>query len=139
MNVQALKLELLRDEGFIPDAYQDHLGYWTIGIGRLIDGRKGGGITREEAEYLLENDIGRTLLQLRSKIKFFNDLSDARQRALVNMAFNLGVAGLLKFRRMLAALEAGHYKRASEEALNSRWARQVGARAQRIANMIENG
>lgn len=52
-----LTKQLRRDEGEVLSAYQDHLGYWTIGVGRLIDKRKGGGLTSEESDYLLGNDI----------------------------------------------------------------------------------
>lgn len=139
MNIKQLTEELIRDEGCVLHAYQDHLGYWTLGIGRLIDKRKGGGITAEEARYLLENDIGRVVTELRKRVKFWGKLSDARQRALANMGFQLGVAGLMDFRRMLAAMEVMDFRKAADEALNSTWARQTPQRAQRVAKMIREG
>ena len=66
-------------------------------------------------------------------------MSDGRQRALANMAFNLGMPTLQRFSRMLRALEAGEYEAAAREALDSRWARQVGARAERIAELFREG
>lgn len=128
--------DLKRDEGFRSHAYQDHLGYWTIGIGRMIDKRKGGGISKEEADYLLLNDIWRVLDQLRDNLPWFDQLSESQQRALVNMGFQLGVGGVLKFRRMLAHLKSGNGEAARQEALDSLWARQTPYRALRVANLL---
>lgn len=139
INIEKLKEELEFEEKFVREAYQDHLGYWTIGIGRLIDKRKGGGITREEAFYLLENDIGRALVRLRAELPWFSGLSDARQRALTNMAFQMGVDGLLGFKTTLALMQAGRFDEAAEQALKSKWAQQTPARAKRVTDMIRNG
>lgn len=125
-------------EGFVSHAYTDSLGYLTIGYGRLIDRARGGGITVEEAEHLLRNDIERTEHGLDAQIPWWRNLSPTRRLALVDMAFNLGVDGLLTFRKMLAALEDGDYHRAATEALDSRWADQVGRRAEDVAFMLEN-
>lgn len=131
--------EMLRvHEGFVGHAYRDHLGYWTIGIGRLIDQRRGGGITEEEARYLLRNDLERIRGELHDRVGWLGSLSDVRRAAVLDMAFNLGVDGLLGFRRMLAALEARDYQRAADEALDSLWARQVGMRARDIAEMVRH-
>lgn len=139
MNIPQLREELIRDEGFKPYAYKDHLGFLTIGVGRMIDERKSGGITPEEAHYLLENDIGRAVDGLRKALPFWDNLSDARQRALCNMAFQMGVSGVLKFTRMIAALKIGHYDRAALEALDSTWAKQTPERAQRVTRLIREG
>ena len=134
-----LTQELKRDEGFISHVYQDHLGYHTIGIGRLVDKRRGGGITEEEATYLLENDIDKVVNQLDYKLPWWRGLSDARQRALANMCFQMGINGLLKFKRMLRALEHGDYELARKEALDSVWAQQTPNRAARVVNLISEG
>lgn len=136
MDIIALKNDLLRDEGFVSHAYRDHLGYWTIGVGRLIDKRRGGGISEDEARYLLGNDIHRVCMDLGEALPWWHDLSEPRQRALANMAFQLGVSGLLRFKRMLAALEAGEWGKAYGEALDSAWAKQTPERAQRVAKML---
>lgn len=136
--MQDLRNDLIRDEGFVPHAYQDSEGYWTIGVGRLIDKRRGGGITREEAEYLLDNDIDRTTGDLHRNIPWWTTLPDPAKRALVNMCFNLGWPRLSGFRRMLAALKRGDYLIAADEALDSKWARQVGVRADRIADLYRS-
>lgn len=139
MNFDKLEAELMRDEDFVSHAYQDHLGYWTIGYGRLIDERRGGGISKNEAKELLRKDILKVYQGLREKIWFFNGLSDSHQRALCNMAFQLGIDGLLKFRKMLSAMEGGNFDRAYAEALDSKWAQQTPQRAMRVAYMIKNG
>jgi lysozyme len=139
MDIEKLKRELEDDEKYVRGAYPDHLGYLTIGIGRMIDPRKGGGLTREEAVYLLENDIGDRVRQLRSHLPWFDQLSDARQHALINMAFQMGVGGLLVFKKMLGYMEKGLFKEAAAEALRSRWANQTPERARRVAEMIRRG
>lgn len=136
MDVIALKNDLIRDEGFKSAAYRDHLGFLTIGVGRLIDERRGGGITEEEARYLLGNDIARITAELDRRIPWWNGLPEPKQRALANMAFQLGVSGLLGFRKMLAALRAGEWEKAATEALDSSWAWQTPERAERIAAVL---
>ncbi|MBA4357965.1 MAG: lysozyme [Desulfovibrio sp.] len=136
MNANSLAQQLLVDEGFVPHAYRDSLGYWTIGVGRLIDERKRGGITRDEALVLLGNDIRRHWAELTGALPWVDAAPEAVQEVLANMCFNLGLAGLLKFRQTLAHLEAGRYPEAAEEMLRSQWAEQVGARAGRLAQRL---
>lgn len=135
----ALKKQLRKSEGFVPHAYQDSLGFWTIGIGRLIDKRKGGGITEEEADYLLENDIGKKERELDARLPWWRDLDEVRQRILVDMAFNLGVDGLLAFKNTLAHVKAGRWAEAAAGMRKSLWARQVKSRADRLAKAMETG
>lgn len=130
--------QLKRHEGLKNHAYQDHLGFWTIGYGRLIDQRKGGRITDEEAEYLLTSDVVACLRDMRS-IPAFCSLDHVRQSALVNMRFQLGAAGIRAFKRMWAALDARDYALAEAEALNSRWASQTSNRAKEIARQLRTG
>ena len=141
MNTNDLELikELRRDEGVVDHAYQDSLGYWTIGVGRLIDKRKGGKLTDEEIDYLLMNDVKECVADLDKNLPWWRSLSDARRRVLVNMRFNLGMAGLLGFKNTLKFIETGEYKRAADNMLLSKWAKQVGQRANRLAKMMENG
>lgn len=131
--------QLRRDEGEVLTAYQDHLGYWTIGVGRLIDQRKGGGISKEESAYLLENDINIRIASLRQKLAWFDDLDEARQGVLVNMAFQMGVAGLLAFTKTLAMVKTGDYEVAASGMLQSLWARQTPARAKRLSDQMLTG
>jgi lysozyme len=136
---EGLRLQLLRHEGVKRSAYQDHLGYWTIGVGRLIDERKGGGLSMAEIEYLLDNDINRVIHDLETSLpgSLWFTLSGKQKQALANMAFQLGLGGLLKFKKMLAALERGDLEKAEEEALNSRWAEQTPNRAREVAAMLK--
>jgi lysozyme len=132
-----LILELRRDEGVRNKPYRDTVGKFTIGVGRNLDDV---GLRYDEIDYLLKNDINDIVRQLGNTIPWvFTILNDVRQRAIINMAFNLGVAGLLQFKTMLTALKSGLYDEAADAALHSKWAIQVGDRAKRIAEMIRNG
>lgn len=131
--------QLRRDEGEVLSSYQDHLGYWTIGVGRLIDKRKGGGISAEESAYLLNNDIDARIKGLEAALPWFNTLDDARQGVLINMAFQMGLEGLLAFKNTLAEIKAGNYDKASEMMLISKWATQTPERAKRLAKQMKTG
>ena len=125
---------LLRgDEGEVLHAYPDHLGFVTIGIGRLIDKRKGGGITKEESAYLLANDIMRFSIELDKRLPWWIGLSDARRGVLLAMAFQMGVDGLLKFKNTLEAIRTRQFDKAAVGMLNSAWAKQTPERAKRMA------
>lgn len=134
-----LGTQLRRDEGEVLHAYADSLGYLTIGIGRLIDKRKGGGISKEESAYLFANDYAFKLAELRRRIPWFERLDTARQGVLLNMAFQMGVDGLLGFRNTLAMVERGDYEQASKGMLNSLWAEQAPERAKRLSDQMKDG
>jgi lysozyme len=131
--------QIKQDEGLVLHAYQDHLGFDTIGYGRLIDRRKGGGISEEEALYLLKNDVSARLSVLENAIPFFARLDDARKAVLLNMSFQLGIAGLLKFKSTLAFIEDGDFENASANMLKSLWAKQTPQRAKRLAEQMRTG
>ena len=131
--------ELKRDEGVIPHAYQDSLGYWTIGVGKLIDKRKGGRLSDAAIEYLLAEDIDSKVGDLDKNLPWWRNLTPARQRVMINMCFNLGIGGLMKFKNTLGMIERGDYTGASKNMLLSLWAKQVGARAQRLSKMMKDG
>lgn len=133
-----LRKQLERHEGRVAHAYQDHLGFLTIGIGRLIDARRGGGLSNDEIDNLFTNDLNRTKHQLRRNLPWFDDAPDNVKQALCNMAFQLGVRGLLGFRRMLAAVAARDYETAHREALDSKWAEQTPERAREVAAMLRH-
>lgn len=128
--------QLKRDEGVMLHAYQDHLGYWTIGVGFLIDERKNGGLRIEEIDFILQNRLAILTKELAIKLPWFLDLSTARQGVLVNMAFQLGVNGLLAFKNTLALIQQGKYFQAATEMLNSKWAKQTPKRANRLAEQM---
>ena len=134
-----LRSQLITDEGIRLHAYQDSEGYWTIGVGRLIDKRLGGGITKEEAMVLLEHDIDKAEKIAKNLFPSFDRLSEGRQAVLCNMAFNLGAARLANFHRMREAVADGAFDRAASEMLDSRWSEQVGERARRLATIMRDG
>ena len=134
-----LKSQLLREEGVESCAYQDSLGYWTIGVGRLIDSRKGGGLSNDEIDFLLDNDIKIKTREVLLALPWMPRLSEPRQAVLIGMAFQIGIGGLLKFKRMLGSIEDGQYVEAAEEMVKSRWAMQTPKRAYRMAQQMETG
>ena len=131
--------QIKQDEGLVLHSYADTLGYATIGYGRLVDQRKGGGISEDEALYLLKNDVNARLNVLENAIDFFARLDDARKGVLLNMSFQLGIAGLLKFKSTLSYIESGDYENASANMLKSLWARQTPNRAGRLAEQMRTG
>jgi lysozyme len=136
---EALRKMLIQEEGVVRHAYQDSLGYWTIGCGRLIDRRKGGGISYSEALFLLENDIDKVLAGLIAAFPWFTQMDPMRQVVLCSMAFQLGLAGVRKFTNTLAAMERGDYKAAAKGMRASLWAKQTPERVERLAKMLETG
>jgi len=134
-----LKEQLKRDEGVVNHAYQDSLGFTTIGVGRLIDMRRGGGLSDSEVDYLLNNDITDKTAQVLEALPWASKLSETRRAVLINMAFQLGIGGLLKFKRMLGSVEDGQYGDAAKEMLDSTWAKQTLGRATRLAKQMETG
>jgi lysozyme len=139
MDRKRIAQQLRRDEGEILHVYPDSLGYWSIGVGRLLDKRRGGGITPEESEYLLNNDITRKSGELDYRLPWWRDLDEARQGVILNMAFQLGVDGLLSFKNTLEYVRTKQYKKAASEMLNSKWASQTPLRAQRLSRQMETG
>ncbi len=137
---EKLVKQLRNDEGERLTAYQDHLGYWTIGIGILIDERRGGGITSYESVWLLNNRLEGYSAELAADYPWFLALSEPRQAALLNMRHQLGRAGLAGFRRMLDCLGDGRWEEAEQNALDSKWARvDTPGRAERVSAQLKSG
>lgn len=139
MAIKSLVDQLIRDEGVVLHEYKDHLGYSTIGIGRLIDKRKGGGISLAEARFLLNNDIVRVSNEVRRALPWSEKLDEERFCVLLNMAFQMGITGLLGFKNTLAMIERGDYRAAAKGMLNSKWATQTPARCKRLSIQMETG
>jgi lysozyme len=134
-----LEQRIIEDEGYIPHVYSDSLGYDTIGVGFCVDKAvPGAGLRNEEIEFILSNRIQLIKKELLQH-SFYNDLDSVRQEAIINMAYNLGVPKLLKFKYMIAAIKKQDWKSVYNEALDSRWAAQVKQRAIRIALCLKNG
>jgi len=130
---------LKRHEGTETHAYVDTVGKITIGVGRNIDDEGGIGLSEEEIDFMLGNDIDRVEDELASNFSWFVDLDEARYDALINICFNLGLPRLLKFENALEAMASEDYNLAAVEFLDSRWAQQVGQRAIELSLMIETG
>ena len=128
--------QLIRDEGIRLKAYRDTQGLLTIGVGRNLDAV---GLYPDEVDYLLDNDLRRVQEQVLIALPWTVSLDEARFGVLLNMCFNLGLRGLLKFREMLSAVETGDWTTAAVEMLDSDWAGQVGQRAERLAKQMEIG
>jgi len=137
--IEKLKQMLIRDEAEVNHAYQDSEGYWTIGVGRLIDNRKGGSITHEESMYLLSNDIKTVLGECDRNFDWFDDLNEARKIVILNMVFNMGLGNFKEFKKTIAFISEGNYSEASIEMLDSKWSRQVGNRAARLSTIMKTG
>jgi lysozyme len=136
MNTDLLAQELTRDEGSRSKVYVDTVGKNTVGVGRNLDDV---GLSDDEILMLLKNDINRVLNELDRVLPWFRSMSDNRQRCLANMSFNLGLPTLLQFKATLGAMQAGRYDDAAAGMLDSKWSRQVGKRAVRLAQMMREG
>ena len=132
----AMIRQLRLHEGERLKPYRCTAGKLTIGVGRNLEDR---GITAEESAYLLGNDIDRFATELLRALPWVDQLDEVRQRVLLDMAFNLGMAGLLTFKNTLATIKAGDYQKAAAMMLDSKWAGQVGQRAERLSRMMYTG
>ena len=124
---------LLKHEGIRLHPYHDTVGKLTIGVGRNLDDR---GITTDEAMFMLNNDITDFTLQLSDRLYWFDAQPERVKLVLIDMAFNMGIGGLLTFKNTLEHIKNGNYKLASEEMLQSKWAKQVGNRARELSNIL---
>ncbi len=134
--LEKVKERLRKEEGLRLKPYRCSAGKLTIGFGRNIEDN---GISIGEAEYLLENDVKSVIQQLNVKIPWINSLTENRQVVLVDMAFNLGIGGLLLFKNTLAMIQRGDYEAAAKAMLQSKWATQVGNRAKALSELMRLG
>ena len=111
----------------------------TIGVGRLIDKRKGGKISHDEAMYLLDNDIKAVIGQCDRAFDWFDELDETRKIVILNMVFNLGIDGFKKFKKTIQHIENKNYEEAAIEMLDSAWSIQVGRRAIELSQMMKDG
>ena len=139
MDIEALKADLERDEGRVPYAYTDSEGYWTCGVGFLIDKAKGAKIPDAVIDFWLDYEVKAKIRTLETVFSWWGTLDDARQRVLANMAYQLGVEGVMKFKKMIAALQAHDYDTAADEMLDSDWHKQTPNRAERLISMMRTG
>jgi lysozyme len=135
IDMQKMVDELKRDEGFRGCVYKCTAGKMTVGYGHNLESNA---IPEGIAEKLLNSDIGDCLAAC-ERFDWFYGLSDARQRVIVNMVFNIGANGVERFQKMIAAIEEESYEEAAYQMVNSRWYNQVGARAERLCEMMREG
>lgn len=142
--------QLKRDEGEVLHVYDDAngkaivsgytvVGFPTVGVGILLDRNKNGGLRPEESEFIFRNRLKLLDAELAQRLPWIVKLDPARKGALINMAFQMGVTGLLGFKNTLALVEQGKYQDAADNMLKSKWAQQTPARAQRISNQMRTG
>jgi lysozyme len=138
---QEIRKQLELDEDRRKQIYKDTKGYWTIGIGRLVDPRvKGSGLRDDEINYMFNNDVDDRIDALTRALPWFQNLDDARKGVLINMAFQLGTVGLLGFKETLALVRRGEYALAADAMLISKWAREdTPARAKRMSEQMRTG
>lgn len=136
MNKNRFIKQMRFHEGVRNKVYKDHLGIETIGVGRNLVDR---GLSDEEVDYLLGNDITIVENELDNGLSWWRDLDEVRQRALADLAFNMGLPRLHGFVKMLDALQRRDYHAAADELLDSKYAKQVGERSNRVAEMIRTG
>ena len=132
--MEGLREDLIAEEGIRLKPYLCPAGKTTIGVGRNLDDV---GITQDEAMEMLDNDIDRVNAQLAKALPWLETKSPDVQRAIANMTFQMGLGALLKFKKMLAALQARDYNAARREALDSAWAKQTPQRAKRVTDLFK--
>jgi len=145
MDSQKLREQLEIDEGVVYEIYNDHLGYATFGIGHLItesDPEHGSSIgtevSHDRVAEAFESDLESVLSDCSILYPNFYDLPEEAQQIIANMMFNLGRPRLSAFKGMKAGVDDEDWSRAANEMVDSRWYRQVGARAERLVERMRN-
>lgn len=136
MDRAKLAAQLEIDEDKKPRMYLDSLGFWTAGVGRNLSERA---FSEDEIQLMLKNDIAIVESALDRNCPWWRSMSEARQQALANMCFQMGISKLLGFKKMLVMLEAGRWDAAALEAEDSKWAKQAPNRAKRVTKQIREG
>ncbi len=131
-----VKTQLRADEGVRTNPYRDSVGKLSVGVGRNLDDV---GLRADEIALMLDNDVRQAEGDARFLFPAFDSLSDNRKAALINMSFNMGRARLSAFHNMIEAVNHDDFAEAADQMLQSRWATQVGNRAQRLAKLMREG
>lgn len=132
----SLEDQLTLHEGKRSRPYRCSAGYLSAGVGRNLDAN---GLRPDEIALMLANDIAEAKRQLDRGMPWWRQLDAVRQKVMVDMMFNLGPGSLGKFHNTLLSIRDGRYTDASRSMLQSKWARQVGKRAIRLAHMMKTG
>lgn len=133
MEIETIKKMIRSHEGLRLHPYKCTANKTTIGYGRNLSDR---GITVEEAEYLMSNDIKNCITQLDVLLPWWKVQPEIIQMVLLDMCYNIGINGLLEFKRTLGYIRDCKYIEASSEMLKSKWAKQVGNRADKLSKMV---
>ena len=144
MNRAKLKEEIIADEGMVKHIYEDHLGYPTFGIGHLVvesdeeHGKPvGTPISEERVNAVFDKDVAVMVDEAKKIFPNLDTLPEEAQQVIVNMTFNMGRPRLSQFKKFIAGVNAGDWDKAAVEMMDSRWAKQVGARAERLRDRIK--
>jgi len=144
MNVDKLREQLKIDEGVIYEVYNDHLGYATFGIGHLITEQDeeygkplGTPVSEERVNAVFEKDVAIYMSEAKKVFPNLEQLPEEAQQVIVNMTFNMGAPRLAKFKKFIAGVNASDWNTAAVEMMDSRWAKQVGNRAERLRDRIK--
>lgn len=135
MNMDRIRTTLIKHEGIELKPYRCTSDKLTIGVGRNLDDN---GISHETAMQMLTEDVDAAVEDLRRNLSWFDDAPVPVQEALVNLTFNMGMPNLMQFRKTLILLRDGAWDKAADELLDSRYATQVGYRANQVADMIRS-
>jgi len=128
-----------RHEGFRSMPYKDSLGIETIGYGFNLDVWMTQGMSKDEADAIINVKISAAEKEASEHIEGWNNLKEPRRAALIDMVYNIGITKVLKFKKMLRAISKRDFKMAADEMLDSVWARQVGKRAEELSSMMRTG
>ena len=144
MNVDKLREQLKIDEGVKYEVYNDHLGYPTFGIGHLVTEQDqeygkpvGTPVSEERVNAVFDKDVAIYINEAKKVFPNLESLPEEAQQVIVNMTFNMGAPRLSKFKKFIAGVNAGDWNTAAVEMMDSRWAKQVGNRAERLRDRIQ--
>ena len=144
MNIDKLREQLKIDEGVKYEVYKDHLGYPTFGIGHLVvEGDEEHGkpvgtpVSEDRVNAVFESDVQKFVSESKKVFPNLDDLPEEAQQVIVNMFFNMGAPRLSKFKKFIAAVNDGNWSTAAVEMMDSRWATQVGKRAERLRDRVQ--
>jgi lysozyme len=136
VNREALKAQLVKHEGLRLKSYGDSIGKLTIGCGHNLDDKP---ISMRAAMLILDDDMDDAIADLDRALPWWRSMSEPRQIVLADMTFNMGIARLKLFHHALQAMQDGKWDEAASQMLDSRWAQQVGQRANTLADMMRVG
>jgi len=144
MNIDQLREQLKIDEGVKYEIYNDHLGYATFGIGHLVvkgdeeHGKPiGTPVSEERVNSVFDSDVATYVIEAKKVFPNLDTLPEEAQEVIVNMCFNMGAPRLSKFKKFIGGVNAGDWNTAAVEMMDSRWAKQVGVRADRLRDRIK--